>query len=97
MRAVLEGYAPKWEPVRQLGFDRQLAADLRLQLQFPFNRVLLLAGGRDERVPVAPLVVVDEVHPAAAREGSEGSTGPMGCEELGLGKFERARVAARAR
>src|SRR3954469_42647 len=57
----LDRHAPQREPALELGLDRQLAADLGLELELALDGTLLVAGGRDERVPEAPLVVVDEV------------------------------------
>src|SRR4051812_26203121 len=57
----LDRHAPEREPALQLGLDGQLGADLRLDLQLALDAALLLSGRGDERVPEAPLVVVDEV------------------------------------
>ena len=56
---------PQREPALDLRLDRQLLAHLGLDLQLPLGVALLLAPGPGhERVPVAALVVVDEVDPA---------------------------------
>src|SRR5439155_18954763 len=70
----LDGHTPQREPALELGLDRQLATDLRLELQLALDGALLGARRRHERVPVAPLVVVDEVHRLALRvlEGEHG-------------------------
>src|SRR5665213_1586059 len=65
VRPPSEGHAPQREPALELGLDRQLAADLDLQLELPLGASLLVAGGGHERVPAAALEVVDEVDRAA--------------------------------
>src|SRR4051795_7396707 len=57
----LDRHAPQGEPALQLGLDRQLAADLRLELQLALHVARLVPRGGHERVPRAALVVVDEV------------------------------------
>src|SRR5688500_18722769 len=60
-RARLDRDAPEGEPALELGLDRQLGADLRLQAQLPLAVALLRARRGHERVEGAALVVVDPV------------------------------------
>src|SRR5271168_4798711 len=69
----LDRGAPEREPALELRLDRQFVGDLRLQLQLALGGPLLRAPARrHERVPVAALVVVDEVDPlpVAVRAGA---------------------------
>src|SRR4051812_23669896 len=60
-RALLDRDPPEREPALELGLDREALPDLRLDLQLALGVALLAAARRHERVPVAALVVVDEV------------------------------------
>ena len=65
--SLLDRDSPQREPALEFGLDRQFRGHLRLQLQLALGRALLRprAGAGHERVPVAALVVVDEVDAAA--------------------------------
>src|SRR4051794_22742130 len=58
--------SPEREPALELRLDRQGGADPRLQPELALVVALLGAGGRDEGVEAAALVVVDEVDPLGA-------------------------------
>src|SRR3954454_10244599 len=64
-RVRLDRDAPEREPALELGLDRELRADQRLDLELALGGALLLALRRHERVPRAALVVVDEVDRSA--------------------------------
>src|SRR3954462_12412070 len=70
----LDGDPPEREPALELGLHREALADLRLDLQLALGVALLTAPRGDERVPVAALVVVDEVDRLLRRvlEGKDG-------------------------
>ena len=59
---TLRSVSPKGEPALDFGLDRQFGGHLGLQLQLSLGHARLGVGGiGHERVPVAALVVVDEV------------------------------------
>src|SRR5215210_3305217 len=66
-RTTLDRDPPQGEPALELGLERQALADLRLDLELALGVALLAAASRDERVPAAALVVVDEVDRLAGR------------------------------
>src|SRR4051812_43458876 len=78
-RTVLDRDPPEREPAVELGLDRELRADDSLDLQLAFRVALLVAARRHERVPRAPLVVVDEVQRlgGAVVEGEDGAQNPV--------------------
>src|SRR4051794_25097967 len=70
----LQRDVPEGKPALELGLERELGADLRLEAELALVVALLLAAGRDERVEGTALVVVDPVHalPGLVLEGEHG-------------------------